>query len=264
MQTPSQAKPPPYSTSPLLDQFDCISHGFFGAQGGISKDKYASLNCGHSSKDDSQKVVENRRRVTACFKLKNEDLYSLRQAHTTKVVEIYKHMPPQYETTADGMVSRDKAVMLGALGADCAPVLYVDPINHIIGAAHSGWRGALDGINEKVIQAMLKLGAELSSISAAIGPAMQKKHYEVKHDFKTQFERLSDISTTPFFHNHKGRLYFDTPAYIYARLEAQEINKIDMSAEDTFSQPDKYFSYRRACKHGLNDYGRQIATISLR
>ena len=253
-----------YSTSPMLDQLDCIRHGFFGSTGGVSQGEYQSLNCGHSSDDSSGSVTENRRRVAQKLGLKEQNLYSLRQAHTVNVIHIRQSSKPQFNTRADGMVCHEAGIGLGALGADCAPVLFVDPVNRVIGAAHSGWKGALLGINETVIDAMIELGAELKNIHAAIGPAMQQAHYEVKSDFELMFADKSPLDSTPFFKRKGHKLYFDTPSYIRSRLLSAGVCNIQQSDEDTFSQPDKYFSYRRACQSGTLDYGRQIAVICLR
>jgi len=253
----------PYSTSPLLEELDCIRYGFFGAQGGVSSGIYTSLNCGYSSSDDPDAIRLNRQRVAAHFALDVAQLYSLRQAHTTRVIEIDRNSAPQFETCADGMVSREAGVALSALGADCAPVLFVDPVARVIGAAHSGWKGALEGINEAVLDAMAELGAQRTRIRAAIGPAMQQAHYQVQADFRTNFEQHSPIDPTPFFLSKETKTYFDTPGYVRARLCAAGITQIDLSNEDTYSQPARYFSYRRSCHNNAPDYGRQIAAISL-
>ncbi len=254
---------PPYSTSPLLDQLDCVDHGFFGAQGGVSSGLYSSLNCGHSSLDGSASVRENRQRVAACFGLEEASLYSLKQAHTNQVVQIDLASEARFNTTADGMVCNVPGPGLGVLGADCAPVLFVDPVNEVIGAAHSGWKGALSGINEAVVASMQQLGARVENIHAAIGPAMQQQYYEVKPDFYAHFKNTSPIDSSIYFSERENRLYFDTPAYIRARLMEAGIQNIDQSQQDTYVQHEQYFSYRRSCAAGENDYGRQIAVITL-
>lgn len=255
---------PPYSSSPLLAQLDCVDHGFFGARGGVSEHNYSSLNCGYSSDDLPENVHENRCRVAACFELEVENLHSLRQVHSARVIGLDIHSGPQFTCEADGMVSATPGIGLGPLGADCAPVLYVDPVARVIGAAHSGWKGALTGINEAVLQKMQALGARLQDIHAAIGPAMQQRDYEVQSDFRSMFEQQSAINTDAFFARRDGRLYFDTPAYVRARLQRAGLENIDISSEDTFSQPQRYFSYRRSCQRGESDYGRQIAVIALK
>ena len=255
---------PPYSTSPLLAQLSCIAHGFFGAGGGVSSGIYSSLNCGFSSRDDRTLVRENRRRVAACFDLKEANLHSLKQAHTNHVVQLGLGSGAQFDTTADGMACNVPGVGLGVLGADCAPVLFVDPVSRVIGAAHSGWKGALNGINEAVVLGMQNLGARIEHIHAAIGPSMQQQHYEVQPDFQAHFERVSPIHAGTFFCERQGNLYFDTSAYIRARLSALGVCQIGRNREDTYSSPAHYFSYRRSCVKGESDYGRQIAVITLR
>ena len=217
----------------------------------------------YASHDACSHIGENRRRVAERFGLQPCALYSVKQAHTTHVITIASNSAAQFNTVADGMVSNTAGVGLGPLGADCAPVLFVDPINRVIGAAHSGWKGALTGINEAVISTMLSLGAQTKNIVAAIGPAMQQPNYEVKIDFRRDFEARSPIDSSPFFLSRKGRLYFDTVGYIHARLVSAGIVQIDSSECDTYAQEDAYFSYRRSCHHGSDDYGRQISVIKL-
>ena len=254
---------PPYSTSPLLAQFDCIEHGFFGNQGGISRGVYASLNCAHSSNDDSADITQNRTRVAALFNVPEAKLFSVKQAHTNTVIGISSLTEALFNSTADAMVTDEPGLALGVLGADCAPVLFVDPVARVIGAAHAGWKGALLGVNEAVIQKMLELGASLANLQVAIGPAMQSVEYEVQAEFKQHFARESKIESAVYFSQRDERLFFDTPGYIQACLGAAGICNVDISAEDTFTQPKKYFSYRRACHHQAADYGRQISMIVL-
>ncbi len=254
---------PPYSTSPLLDQYKCIQHGFFGREGGVSTGVYAGLNCGYTSNDDPSSIDRNRQRVASCFGLNVNNLYSLQQAHTIKVVKISADTAPQFETIADGMVSREQGIALCVLGADCAPVLFVDPVNRVIGAAHSGWRGALDGINESIIRSMIGLGAKLSNLHAAIGPAMQQSNYEVQADFIARFEARSPIDASAFFTEVGAHSYFNTPAYIRERLRVAGVTEIGVSSVDTYSHPDRYFSYRRTCQQGDQDYGRQVSLVTL-
>lgn len=254
---------PPYSTSELLDKLEGIQHGFFGSQGGVSSGVYQSLNCGFSSNDSTVNVGINRQRVASCFSLDDAHLFSLRQAHTNKVIQVTPDTKALFSTQADGMVSQFSGVALGVLGADCAPVLLVDPVNKIIGAAHSGHKGALSGISEAVIESMCQLGADVRYIKVAVGPAMQADQFEVKEDFMRVFMENKTINALPFFHKSEERITFDTPAYIEARLRQAGVTKIDRWVDDTFSQPDKYFSYRRACHAGESDYGRQISVICL-
>lgn len=255
---------PAYSTSPLLAELDCIEHGFFGLQGGVSSGIYESLNCGFSSADAHHKVMQNRQRVASCFGLQADALYSLKQAHTSRVVTLHQNTEPQFDVQADGMVCAVPGVGLGVLGADCAPVLFVDTIHRVVGAAHSGWKGALTGINEAVIASMCELGAKPCDIQAAIGPAMQVHHYEVKSDFEKRFKAESLIDSNAYFERKSGKIYFNTSAYIRARLQLSGVRNIDVSEEDTFSKTQLYFSYRRACQKGNHDYGRQISVIKLK
>ncbi len=110
---------------------------------------------------------------------------------------------------------------------------------------------------------MCKLGAEVGLIYAAIGPAMQQPHYEVGKEFKLAFEDYSQVGCQPCFVERGFSLYFDLTRYITLRLRAVGIVHCEHLTEDTYTQPEKYFSYRRARNKGEENYGRQISAICL-
>ena len=132
----------------------------------------------------------------------------------------------------------------------------------MIAAIHAGWKGAFKGIIAKVIKFMIKKGCKLENITAAIGPSISQKNYEVKDDFKKKFIQ-KDKKNYIFFKNKKNRLYFDLTKYIYASLKTIKIKNIDILKIDTFDIKNKFFSARRALKLKHNDYGRNISIIML-
>lgn len=249
---------PPFVTSRLLD----VPHGFLGRQGGVSTGPMASLQCGFGADDDLASVRQNRARVVESI-LPGAELASLWQVHGTAVV--YAKGAPQEDERpeADAIVTDCPGVLLGILTADCAPVLLADRSAGVVGAAHAGWRGALAGVTDAVITGMEKLGADRGRIAAAIGPAIAKPSYEVDSGFRERFLKVDPQNERFFADGRDGHAQFDLEAYVAARLAAAGIDFVDCLGEDTCSQPERYYSYRRATHAGEPSYGRQISVIGL-
>ena len=178
-------------TSALLSS-DVATHGFFGRRGGVSKEIFASLNTGLGSSDAPEAVRENRQRCTAALGLPADSLVTLYQVHSAKVVTVdapWDGAGPE----ADAMVTSRPGVALGVLAADCMPWLFIDPEAKIIGAAHAGWRGALGGVLENTVKAMVRLGATPKTIRASVGPALRQRNFEVGLDLYDAFvEKYAD------------------------------------------------------------------------
>jgi polyphenol oxidase len=137
-----------------------IRHGFFTKQGGVSDGIYSSLNCGLGSKDDPVKVLENRARVARHLGGTSDQVVTLYQTHSATALVVDQPYPRNAVPSADAVVTRTPGLVIGALAADCNPVLFADPVAKVVAAAHAGWRGALGGIIEASITAMESLGAD--------------------------------------------------------------------------------------------------------
>lgn len=244
------------------DLLDGTRHGFFARRGGASSGIYAGLNCGPGSSDQSEAVRLNRARVAAAIGVGPDRLLSLRQVHSAIVVEA----GPEGWTErprADAAVTRAPGVALSVLTADCAPVLFVDPDAGVIGAAHAGWRGALEGVVESTLAAMVGLGAERARIRAAVGPTISQSAYEVGPEFLDAF-RAEDPGHARFFANGRGdRLMFDLPGFVLARLREGGVAEAEWIGACTYSHPERFYSFRRATHAGEADYGRLIAAIAI-
>jgi len=239
-----------------------IRHGFFTRHGGVSQGIYAGLNVGIGSDDDAGSVKENRARVAGWFGLPPERLATVHQVHSPDVITVdaaYAGERPK----ADAMVSASPGIVLGVLSADCGPVLFCDGANGVIGAAHAGWKGALGGVLENTVDAMLALGAERSRIVACLGPSIGPRSYEVGPEFVDRFLSF-DPSYAGFFSPSKtpGHAFFDLPALTVARLAAAGVEAVSLGI-DTYSDEERFFSYRRTTHRGEPDYGRQISAIAI-
>lgn len=231
-------------------------HGFFTRRGGVSAGAYAELNCGLRGDDPPENVAENRARVARAMGAEPRDLRSLRQVHGPVVVEATA--PWDALPEADGMVTKAPGVALGIITADCAPALFHDPQAGVIGAAHAGWRGAVAGVLEATVEAMLALGAERARITAAIGPCIAQGSYEVRAD-------LRDAVAAPRFFapgRDAAHFQFDLAGYCVARLEAAGVTASSLGL-DTLSDEARFFSHRRRTLAGGGPLGHQISAIVL-
>jgi hypothetical protein len=236
-------------------------HGFFTRKGGASSGIFAGLNCGIGSSDQTEIVAINRARVAAAMGVGPEALATMHQVHSARALPVTGPLPIRPE--ADALVTATPGVLLAVLTADCQPVLYCDPEARVVGAAHAGWRGALDGVLEATIEAMEALGAERSRITAVIGPTISQAAYEVGPEFLDRF-RAEDEENTRFFANGPGdRLLFDLPGYGLYRLRSAGVGHAEWTGHCTYRDPSRFYSYRRTTHAGEVDYGRLISTIRL-
>ena len=250
--------------APELSSHSAVRHAFFTRQGGVSQGVYASLNGGLGSSDDPARVAENRRRMTEQLSLPAEALVSVHQVHSPDAVVVEHPWPREARPRADGMVTTRPGLALGITTADCGPVLFADPEAGVVGACHAGWRGALTGILEATLEAMEGLGARREDVVAVLGPTIGPQAYEVGAEFVAEF-RAADSTYERFFRPaaRDGHAMFDLPAFIGARLTAAGIGEFADLSLCTYSDEERFFSYRRATHRREPDYGRLIAAIAL-
>lgn len=239
-----------------------IRHGYFTRAGGVSEGLYRGLNVGLGSNDDRDKVVENRTRVARWFGLPLERLATVHQVHSPNVVTI----GPDYDGSrpeADAMVTATSGIAIGVLSADCGPILFADPENRVIGAAHAGWKGALGGVLENTIAAMVALGARREAIIACLGPSISQGNYEVGPEFVGRFVAHKAAYARYFAPSAKpGHAMFDLPGLTMQRLRdaGVKVENLDLC---TYPDTERFFSYRRTTHAREPDYGRQISAIAI-
>jgi purine-nucleoside/S-methyl-5'-thioadenosine phosphorylase / adenosine deaminase len=250
----------PVLTSKLLEATG-VRHAFFTRRGGVSQGLYASLNVGLGSKDDPDAVRENRRRCAAHFGA--DALVTAYQVHSATALVAdgpWPAGPPQ----ADGVVSATAGVVCGALAADCAPVLLLDPQARVVAATHAGWKGALTGVVEATVARMEGLGADRNRLRAAVGPCIGPASYEVGVEFLQRFVHF-DRGYARFFQRGASddKRLFDLPGFVLGRLEAAGVPAREWVGHDTCAEEGDFFSNRGAFKRGEADYGRLLSAIVL-
>lgn len=243
------------------DSLNGLRHGFFTRRGGASSGVFAGLNCGTGSTDQSEIVAINRARVANAMQVPVDHLITVHQTHSANV-EVVTAPLSDPRPKADAMVSNTPGLALAILTADCQPVLFADADAGVIGAAHAGWRGALDGVLEATVDAMRTLGARPDGIVATIGPSISQRSYEVGPEFLDEF-LAEDPQNARFFANGQDdRFHFDLPGFGLHRLRAAGVTA-EWTRHCTYEDADRFYSYRRSTHAREADYGRLISVIRL-
>lgn len=182
-----------------------------------------------------------------------------RQVHSAKVATVTGPWdgPP---LEVDALVTATPALLIGVVTADCAPVLFADTTAGVVGAAHAGWRGAVCGVLANTVTAMIKLGAERARIRAAVGPTIAQASYEVDAAMR---DRFPPDAHRFFAAGAAGRWQFDLPGFVTAQLREAGVSNIEDMHDDTYAQPHRFFSFRRATHLGQPTGGRQTSVIGL-
>ena len=239
-----------------------LPHGFLGRKGGVSTGIHAGLNVGVGSEDDRYAVLENRRRAAEAV-MAGAELVTVHQVHSPDVVAVTQAIPLDARPPADAMVTDRPGLLLGILTADCAPVLLADAQVGIVGAAHAGWKGAIGGVTDRTIDAMVALGAARDRITAAIGPCIARASYEVGAGFARRFFDHDPENERFFSAGRPDHFQFDLEGYVARRLVAAGIGRVEMLGLDTYPDDGRFYSFRRATHRGEPGYGRQISLIGL-
>ncbi len=252
----------PVLTSSLLD-LPGLRHAFFTRQGGVSQGIYAGLNVGQGSGDRPEDVAENRRLASDHFGLPVAALSTAYQIHSSKAL-IADASWGTVRPEGDAVVTATPGLICGALAADCAPILLADPNARIVAAAHAGWKGALSGIAEATVEAMVQKGARPEHIVAVVGPCISQDSYEVGLEFEARF-LADEHANAGFFKPGESpeKRYFDLPGFVLARLQRAGLESCAWIGADTCTDAQRFYSNRRAFRRGEPDFGRLLSAITL-
>ncbi|MBF91963.1 MAG: hypothetical protein CMP34_04055 [Rickettsiales bacterium] len=232
---------------------------FFNRMGGVSKGSFSSLNCSFNKFDKNTNVKKNRE-IAKNFISEKKEIIFVNQIHSNKVIfinddyknEIYK---------ADAMVSSRKDIILGILTADCAPIVVLSKKN--FGIIHAGWKGLISGIIENTFNEFVKRGEGLENLKVFVGPHLKTKSFEIKNDFVDLLrKKIPDYKS--YILREKNIMKFDFSSLILNIIRRFNIESIEISDEDTFSNNQKFFSYRFYSKQGIKNCGRQISLVGIK
>ena len=244
-----------------LQKFKNIKHCFFSRKNGISQGVYESLNCGLGSNDNKINVLKNLELVSKEIGCKKELLITLNQTHSNKVIYFENNSDIKNKIQGDAIIAKVKNVGISILSADCAPIFFYDPRNEIIACAHSGWRGALNGIITNTIKKFNEINSKNEDLIAVVGPCIGKENYEVKEDFFEKFVNKNYKNESFFKKISNDKYKFDLRAFINKEIADLNVKNIENIDIDTYSQKDFFYSYRRSQINKEKDYGRCISVI---
>ncbi|MBG6208446.1 YfiH family protein [Labrenzia sp. EL_126] len=245
-------------------KLDGIRHGFFTRRGGVSTGIYESLNVGLGSDDTRDVVLENRNRVAEKFNVSADRLVSPYQVHSPDVITVQGPWQDGADRKADAVVTSEPDLAIGVSTADCGPVLFADAGAGVVGAAHSGWKGAISGVLNNTVAAMEKLGAKRQDTVAVLGPTISQGSYEVGAEFRERFVGVAPEHGSYFVSSKRaGHYMFDLPAFITDDLERMGLGAVANLGLCTYIDEERFYSYRRTTHRNEPDYGRQISAISL-
>jgi YfiH family protein len=242
-----------------------VRHGFFSRLGGVTPDGgMGGLNCGFGSDDTPENVARNREIALQHLGVGEGDLVTTYQVHSATAVRVSEPWQREQSPEADAMASDRTGVVLGILTADCAPVLFADSTARVVGAAHAGWRGARAGVLEACLEEMRGLGADLSNISAAVGPCIAQNSYEVGPEFRENFMAESPDNEKFFAAAARANdLMFELTGYVEIRWSGLGLASVEGLGVDTCAEPERFYSYRRCTLKAEKDYGRLLSAIML-
>lgn len=234
-----------------------VKHCFTTRCGGVSEGDYFSLNLRFNCSDSRENVLANYKIICDEIGVDYRNLVLSKQVHEDNVYVITGEASgngitkEQKFTSCDAMITNEPGVPIAVFSADCVPVCFLDVKKSVIGVAHSGWKGTVARISQKVVEKMKsEFGSEPSDILVGIGPSIRECHFEVGEDvaeiFKEAFgDSVISISSKPHIDMQKA-----------IRLQLIAAGVLDTNITDsgicTYCNNDIFYSHRVAGdKRGL-------------
>jgi len=231
-----------------LSEAEGLVHAVLSRIGGVSRGLYATLNLGHTVGDDLAAVEENHRRALSTLGLEPGRVVSPYQVHGTRVGVVGRAHLGTVQPATDALVTSVPAVPLLMRFADCAPVLFFDPVRRVVGIAHAGWRGVVAGVIGATVRTMTeRLGCDPADLWAGIGPTIGPCCYAVGPEVAVAVETACPPGAG-VVRDADGRTYLDLPAAVQAQLRAAGVEQIEDAGLCTACHVDEFFSHR--AEHG--------------
>lgn len=205
--------------------------------GGVSKGAWQSLNLGDHVADLKADVAANRAHISA--RLPSPPRW-MNQVHGVSVFDADSELAGVPE--ADAAVARQLDRVCVVMTADCLPVLFCDRSGSVVAAAHAGWRGLRSGVLEATIAAM---DIDPVNLMAWLGPAIGPAAFEVGAEVRDAFMREDEAAADAFVSGNGDRFFADLNLLARQRLQRMGVSNIYGGGECTFTDRDRYFSYRR-------------------
>jgi polyphenol oxidase len=237
-----------------LNKYDAIVAGFTTRHGGTSQSPFTSFNLGSTAGDNAEHVVANRQKLADATGFPLDRIVIAGQVHGSDVLLVDQ---PGVYRGYDGLVTATPDLLLCITAADCAAVLMADVEAGVIGACHSGWRGAVAGIAIRTVDIMIARGADPGRIEAFVSPCISRAHFEVGPEVAEKFD-----PEFVFVPNGKEKPHVDLKGAVARQLDQAGLrpDAIEVSDRCTFGEATDFFSYR---KEGARS-GRMMGFIGIR
>ncbi|CAK0743404.1 polyphenol oxidase YfiH [Gammaproteobacteria bacterium] len=211
--------------------------------GGVSKGVYVGLNLGNHVGDETGAVLTNRAVLRAMLTLPESPRW-LKQVHGTRVF-IAEELPFEATPEADGACSRTVDTVCAVLTADCLPILLCDRSGTCVAALHAGWRGLAAGVVEAGVQSLLRWIRSPKDILAWFGPGIGPCAYEVGEEVRATFLATDAMAEEAFVPNPSGRWFANMPMLAKQRLARLGVEAVYGGTHCTWTDADRFYSYRR-------------------
>jgi YfiH family protein len=230
-----------------FESWPALQHGIFTRLGGVSPQPWASLNMGGNVGDDTANVRHNHDRMYQSLHLNGDRACTVWQVHTADVIVATEpNREQRWLAQADSIITDRLDTPLTMRFADCTPLFFFDPLVGIIGMAHAGWRGTVQGVGANTVRTMIEtFGCKPANIQAGIGPAIGPEHYQVGEEVVEAVQnyfgtieglvRRSPVDDTA---------YLDLWAANALDLQRAGVEQIEVAGMCTVDHNDKFFSHR--------------------
>lgn len=221
-------------------------------QGGQSNGCYAGLNLGDHVGDEPAAVKHNRQQLVDRLTLPGEPAW-LQQVHGNRVLCADG---VQKNVQADAAWSMQAGTVCAVLTADCLPLLFSDRSGRHVAAAHAGWRGLAAGVIEATLDA---LPVPASELLVWLGPAISASAFEVGAEVVAAFTKTDSTARQAFAQVEEGKWHADLPLLARQRLQRRGVVDIFDSGLCTYTDSERFYSYRRD-----GETGRMATLIMIR
>lgn len=251
----------PFVTFPKLSEYENhLIHGFSTRLGGVSKEHLASMNLSFHRGDDTDKVMENHKRFAAALGYDETKLVFSDQVHLTHFHKVTKEdagkgiVQESDILEIDGLVTNEVGIPIMTFYADCVPLFFYDSVKQVIAMAHSGWKGTVERIGEKMIHFMeAEYGCRAEHIICAIAPSICQKCYEVSEDVALRFLEVfgDSYGEKLLYKKENGKYQLNLHKACEITLLDAGILKEHLDITDlcTCCNPEVFYSHRAS--HGM-------------
>jgi len=239
---------PIYSIS-VLDTYPNIVQGIFTRLGGVSKAPYQSLNLSLAVGDSAQAVEKNHQLMYQAVSVDPIHTSTCHLVHGVQVLMVTQANQQPMMGYADGLITTTPNIYLTMRFADCVPLLFVDPVQQVVGVAHAGWRGTMQQMATVMVETLVDLGCQPKNIIAIIGPSIGPCCYEVGTEVIETAQQTLPKANQLFQRHQTNNAHFDLWLANRQQLEAANVGTIISTNLCTACHTDKFFSHRAEQGH---------------